>query len=105
MLMRNPNSRMGIPWWKTLGFFCVVLLLFTGLVQAVHTHSWGEMQHADCALCITAHASFASATPAHGVAVIFVTVGRVASDQPLSRHRLIQTSLFNRPPPAQPAFS
>ncbi len=99
MLMRTANSRTKTSWWATLGFLSIVLLLFAGIAQVAHTHADGQLEHRDCALCQSAHVSFASATAGPSVVPLYVLTARVASAQPHRRHHVKEVSLFNRPPP------
>jgi hypothetical protein len=44
------------PRWRVfLTLLCVVLILFVGALQAVHSHPVGDATHADCSLCVAAH--------------------------------------------------
>lgn len=105
MLMRNSNSMALRPWWAALGFFCIVLLLFSGMVQVVHSHPLGKAQQDDCSLCVTAHLSFSVAHAVLSVAPHFVALRQVAGPSSREFHSFLQISFFNRPPPSQDSIA
>jgi hypothetical protein len=101
MLMRNSNSTALRSWWAALGFFCIVLLLFSGMVQVVHSHPLGKAQQDECSLCVTAHLSFSVTQAALSATPHFVALGQVAGVSSRHVHSSLQISFFNRPPPTQ----
>jgi len=79
---------------------CVSLVFVCGTIQAVHVHPQGDISHADCSLCATAHVGVQVAEPAvalHVTPVVSVVEAFVAPTLP----RTLSTfALFTRPPPA-----
>jgi hypothetical protein len=71
-----------------------------GTVQVAHTHADGTANHADCSLCVVAHASVhvAEIPVAAPIATVSAAVEQVPS-APLPRVLPI-FALFTRPPPA-----
>lgn len=93
------NSRV-LNWSKrTFAAFCVLLVVFGITVQLTHTHLSKEISHADCSLCITAHATpVAAGSPNVPVAATFLSV--VETPAVLERPTLtLGFAQFTRPPP------
>lgn len=83
--------------WLTL--LCVLLLVFIGTVQVVHLHSDGTDTHANCSLCVVAHAAVQTLVP---FAVPAPATKMEPSERPLQSSRSGQApvfALFTRPPP------
>ena len=100
----NPKIRRTL--WLALGFFCVALIVFGGIVRVAHTHASGPAVHDDCALCLTAHLSVRPAVSAPNMTPSFARVAYVRNPKPLhGKYRLVVFSLYNRPPPNQPAVA
>jgi len=75
-------------------------VLFGSTVQVAHTHASGEIGHADCALCATAHVvaqTVANPSPAPA-ALVIAPVQQLLLQHPPSRISVF--ALFTRPPPA-----
>jgi len=102
MLERTLNPRKRRLLWGALGFLCIVLIVFSGIVQVAHTHADGQV-HSDCALCHVARAvvqpSVQQSLP-HTVRLI-ATIS--AALQPIRPKRLFAFALYIRPPPVQAA--
>lgn len=82
-----------------LALLCVALAVVSGTVQAVHSHSDGAANHADCSLCAVSHVTVHLAqTPAPVPAVtVIATIEAVA---PSYTPSVLSTfALFTRPPP------
>jgi hypothetical protein len=77
-----------------------LLVTFCGTLQAVHTHPNGDVLHADCSLCATAHVTahvVQTPVPAPAVAVFAVLE---ATPQTIAPPSPSAFALFTRPPPA-----
>ncbi len=82
-----------------LAWICVLLVIFCGSLQLIHTHPNGTAFHADCALCAAAHVTaqvIQSPAPAPPVAVIARPESAAMSVAPAA---LSAFALFTRPPP------
>lgn len=80
---------------------CVALLVFAGTLAAAHGHNDGTMDHADCTLCVAAHATVQLVvTLSDAPATVVYT--KVEASLPAARPKtLSRFALFTRPPPAQ----
>jgi hypothetical protein len=82
-----------------LAILCVLLVVVTGTVQAVHFHTDEADGHANCSLCATAHVSIQLVqTP------VPAQVSSIATVLPALRPVVLSIgastfALFNRPPP------
>ncbi len=87
------------PWRLLVGLLCCALVVFGSTVQVAHSHAGGEMAHADCAFCATAHV--VAQTVGAPVAVpAALLVAAVAEARPCDRpERISVFALFTRPPP------
>jgi hypothetical protein len=95
-----PRPKMQSSWRLILALLCVFLVVATGTIQVVHAHPVGDISHADCSLCATAHVTVQVVEPP---VTLFVTavVMDVEAFVPLMRIRTFFTfALFTRPPPA-----
>jgi hypothetical protein len=87
------------PWRILLALLCVLLVLVAGTVQVAHNHADGADRHADCPLCVAAHATVhivktpAAAPSAAVVARVEALLQAVFPSAPTP------LSLFIRPPP------
>ena len=87
-------------WRFLLALLCVLLVVVAGTAQVAHAHADGAVNHADCSLCVAAHATVhfvqtpAPAPPAMVVAVL-EALPLAATPSALSTF-----ALFTRPPPA-----
>jgi hypothetical protein len=96
-LRPKPNAQGS--WRILLALLCVLLVLATGTIQAVHSHPVGDISHADCALCVTAHVAVEVAQPPVALVVASV-VSAVEVFDPSTRTKTFFTfALFTRPPP------
>ncbi len=87
-----------------LALLCVLLVVTCGTIQAAHMHPAGDISHADCALCATAHLAVQVVLPAVAVFVAPV-ISAVETLAPAVRSTTIDTfALYTRPPPVD-AFS
>jgi hypothetical protein len=98
---RNLSTRHTL--WRVLGFFCCVLICFSGVVQLVHTHTDGQVVSSDCALCHTAHLVVQPSVPQPLPRTVFVAAWISPALQPIRAQLFFVFSLFTRPPPAQTA--
>jgi hypothetical protein len=97
--------RAGSPWRLLLGILCIGLILLGGTISVAHSHSDGDVSHADCALCVAVHITVHSAaTPTiTPVANVFATV-HIALP-PVRPDTLASFALYTRPPPANANLS
>lgn len=100
MTVSSPKSQRQAPWKLLLGLLCVGLVLLGGTLQAVHTHASGDLSHADCSLCATAHvvAQIVSNPVPLPTALPIAAAPRFKA--PPRQVRLSAFALFTRPPPA-----
>jgi hypothetical protein len=95
----GPKPNVQSSWRVFLALLCVLLVLATGTIQAVHSHPVGEISHADCALCVTAHVAIEVVQPPVTLAVASV-VSAIEVFDPLTRTKTFFTfALYTRPPP------
>ncbi|HVW77522.1 MAG TPA: hypothetical protein VHB45_07905 [Alloacidobacterium sp.] len=93
------KKRFQAGWATWLGVLCIALVLFTGIVQVVHTHPAGQVDHEGCSLCNTAH-HVVQTVALVTLSVSIHPVWRVATDKPLQRPRhIFLHKLAIRPPP------
>ena len=79
---------------------CVLLLIFGTTIQATHSHLAGE-SHADCPLCVSAHAAVETVNLPSGFVAPVAQVERPTTRQPhLVKCLVLAHPLWNRPPPA-----
>ena len=102
-------------WMRLVAFFGLLLILVASSAQASHVH--GEWQshplaqvtshtgamawpvdEANCPLCIAMHSALPSGIQAHARS-LFVVGCRVSLFQDRIASRMLQFSLFSRPPP------
>lgn len=88
------------PWKLFLGVLCIALVMLCGTLSVAHTHSdW--QSHADCGLCVAAHAvvhDIAPAAPTLAVQVFVLLDPPILP--PLRARKPLKSGLFTRPPPA-----
>jgi len=83
-----------------LALACVLLVVVLGTAQVAHAHSDGNQNHADCALCLTAHITAQPAfAPAPVPTTRVITAVEAVPTTTLPRTLAI-FALFTRPPPA-----
>jgi hypothetical protein len=79
---------------------CVLLVLFVGAAQALHSHSAGEVTNPGCSLCAVSHVT-AIAVPVPTIAVTAEAVSPVTPPDVVTvPNRFFYVSLYVRPPPA-----
>ena len=79
---------------------CVLLILFVGAAQALHTHAADEAANPGCSLCAVAHVT-ALPAPVLANPVVAEIVAVVADPDPVAApQRFFAFSLYVRPPPA-----
>ncbi len=100
MIRRYPKLQDRSTWRLLLGLLCLALVIVGSTVQVAHTHPGGDISHADCSLCATAHVVVQVASePVPLLAVLVVTP--VSSFVLKPRPTAISVfALFTRPPPA-----
>ena len=103
----NPTSRGGQS--RTIrvlvAMLCVLLILFVGAAQALHTHAPDEAANPGCSLCAVAHVS-ALATPVlAGPALVEAVLAVSAQKSVAAPQRFFSFSLYVRPPPVLTAHA
>jgi hypothetical protein len=99
------NTRATSSWRLLLGLLCIALVIFSGTLSVTHVHSQGEINHADCGLCVSAHLSAQLVSPAPEPAVARV-FARIEEARPVHRAQTyFASNLFTRPPPANAHLS
>jgi hypothetical protein len=86
-------------WRLLLALLCLFLVVATGTVQAVHTHPVGDISHADCSLCATAHVTAQVVEPPATLLVAGVVTHVEASVPSIRTGTFFTFALFTRPPP------
>lgn len=90
-------------WRFALVLLCVLLVGVCGTLHSSHIHAAGDLFHADCSLCATAHLTVQVISPAVMPLVASVP-GSVEAVAPLIRCTNLSTfALFTRPPPDESA--
>jgi len=83
---------------------CGLLIAFSGTVQIAHSHDSTGTSHADCSLCLVAHASIAPSAPA----AVVVAIEHTASIEILRAEAPSVSFVFcyhTRPPPPAESVS
>jgi hypothetical protein len=96
----TPKTNMQSSWRIFLALLCVLLVLATGTIQAVHSHPVEDISHADCALCVTAHVAVEVAQPPVTLIVASLVSAIEVFDPPTREKTFFTFALFTRPPPA-----
>jgi len=99
MFSLRPKPNAQGSWRIFLALLCVLLVLATGTIQAVHSHPVGDISHADCALCIAAHVAVDVAQPPVALVVASVVSAVEVFDPPTRMRTFFTFALFTRPPP------
>jgi hypothetical protein len=86
-------------WRLLLALLCVFLVVATGTVQAVHAHPVGDISHADCSLCATAHVTAQVVEPPATLLVAAVVTYVEVSAPVIWTGTVFTFALFTRPPP------
>jgi len=87
-----------------LGLICIALLLIAGVAQVAHSHLSDCVTHQDCALCATAHLSFAAPVPVTLPAVSEYSALLELRASAAPPRSFFTFSLYIRPPPVVSAF-
>jgi len=83
-----------------LSLLCILLVTFTGVIQAVHVHTENsKLPSHECSVCSVAHAGVLSST-VYRPAPLFVRSVLVASPDVACKSFGFVSSLRIRPPPA-----
>jgi hypothetical protein len=100
-LMRTSQSRRKRDLF--LALVCVILVIFTGVVQVAHSHGSDTLSHPDCALCASAHNTVSPSAPVTLPAAL-TRIARIELAAPAVAPRSLFTYSFRiRPPPVVPA--
>jgi hypothetical protein len=93
------RSKVQSAWRLLLALLCISLVIACGTIQVVHVHSQGDISHADCPLCATAHVGVqvAEAPVALHIAPVVSVVEAVVA--PTLTQDFFTFALFTRPPP------
>jgi hypothetical protein len=102
-LRPKPNAQGS--WRIFLALLCVLLVLATGTIQAVHSHPVGDISHSDCALCLTAHVAVEVAQAPVALFVSSVVSAVEVFDPPTRMKTFFTFALFTRPPPVNAPLS
>ena len=104
-MMPAPTSRRSQTLRYLVAILCVLLVLFVGVAQVLHTHSADEAANASCSLCAVAHVSVLPApVPASPVAAESI-VPVAQTDLVAAPQRFFSFSLYVRPPPVSTTLS
>jgi hypothetical protein len=96
---RYTTSHVRSPGRLLLASFCILLVLLAGTLSVTHSHPDGAV-HADCGLCVVAHAT--AQTVAASPVVLSVPIFLdLETPEPISRAQAtVHFRLYSRPPPA-----
>ncbi len=87
-------------WRLLLCLLCLALVVLGSTIQVAHTHPGGDISHADCSLCLTAHVVAQVVTNPVQIPAVLI-VASVVESLPEPRPATISVfALFTRPPPA-----
>ena len=93
-------KRHGDAYVRALCWLCVLLVTFTGVVQAVHVHpDNSKVPSHECSICSVAHAGVISQAP-YRPAPVLVRAVLVAAPDAIYKSSGFVSSLRIRPPPA-----
>ena len=96
---QHSNTKSQSPWKLLLALLCIALVVACGTIQVIHVHPDGDLSHADCPLCATAHVAVQVIEPPVTLHVAPV-VSMVEAFLPAIPSRTLTTfALFTRPPP------
>jgi hypothetical protein len=100
MIQRGPKSHRETSWRLILGLLCLALVVLGGTAQVAHTHRGGDISHADCSLCATAHV-VAQVVSNPAPLPETLVVAAVEEAKPHTRRTPLPIfALFTRPPPS-----
>ena len=83
-----------------LAGLCILLILFTGAAQLLHTHATEEAANPGCSLCAIAHLSVLAAPFLPNPVATEAILPLRAPETRLAPQRLFSFSTYVRPPPA-----
>ena len=97
-LSSKPKIR--VAWRLLLSLLCISLVIACGTIQVVHVHPQGDLSHADCALCATAHVNVQLAEMPVTLHHVAPVISGVEAFTPATATQGVSTfALFTRPPP------
>ena len=100
MICSSPKSHRQTPWRLLLCLLCLALVVIGSTVQVAHTHPGGDISHADCSLCATAHVvAQVVSNPVPLPATMVIEAVEEARPH-TQRAPLPIFALFTRPPPS-----
>jgi hypothetical protein len=86
-------------WRLLLGLLCLGLVVLGSTIQVAHSHPSGDISHADCSLCLTAHVVaqvVSNPAPIPETRVVAAVEESLPEVRPAT---LSVFALFTRPPP------
>jgi hypothetical protein len=99
VVRQSSNTESKSPWKLVLALLCIALVIACGTIQAIHVHADGDLSHADCPLCATAHVAVQVVEPPVTLHVAPV-ISLVEAYLPAIPSRTLSIfALFTRPPP------
>src|SRR5580700_12079400 len=105
MLFTQSKDHSGRPWRIAVALGCALLLLFCATIQVAHVHTPADVSHSGCALCASAHVVISPAAPVAAPLVARQAAAPVLDLQSAFAHRLLDFSLYTRPPPVAIPFA
>jgi hypothetical protein len=99
MARHTSNTANQSPWKLLLALLCIALVIACGTIQAIHVHPDGDLSHADCPLCATAHVTVQVVQPPVTLHVAPVVSLVEAFFPAIPSRTLSNFALFTRPPP------
>lgn len=99
MIFFDSKSQRKTPWRLILGLLCLALVVLGSTVQVAHSHPGGDISHADCSLCLTAHVVaqvVSNPIPIPAALVVAAVEEALPDARPVT---FSVFALFTRPPP------
>ena len=90
---------------RLLGVLCVALVVMSGTLSVTHPAQHEGIPHADCSLCLTAHAVVQEVAAPAEILISQVFTAVIVTQAPAPRRLLARFALFSRPPPAEADLS
>jgi hypothetical protein len=84
-------------WVRWSAWFCLSLMLWTAVLESIHTHS-NSTEAATCNICVVAHSASPAVSIAHD-APMFVAVGVFHEESILPKAHIESSHLGIRGPP------
>ena len=85
--------------FRAIGVVCILLLLFTGFLSAVHVHQYQtNTPDRACSICALIHAGVVPVAAAPPIPVL-IAAETVTDSAPQLRGYTVASSLYIRPPP------